>query len=104
MVFAQKQRGGGWMFNVIKTRAAVSILEWLTSFFAHSSGGLLGGRPAAGVEFHMLSLKQSYGNFSRVRGVSLARNWKTSADTELRFSLLFFYPLSQEQMGSIREV
>lgn len=56
------------MFNVIKTRAAVSILEWLTSFFAHSSGGLLGGRPAAGVEFHMLSLKQSNGNFSRVRG------------------------------------
>lgn len=39
------------MFNVIKPRAAVSILEWVTSFFAHSSGGLLGGRPAAGVDF-----------------------------------------------------
>lgn len=24
------------MFNVIKTRAAVSILEWVTSFFLHT--------------------------------------------------------------------
>lgn len=39
------------MFDVTKTRAAVSILEWPTSFFADSSGGLLGGRPASGIDF-----------------------------------------------------
>lgn len=55
------------MFNVTKTRAAVSILEWVTSFFAHSSGGLLGGRPAPGIDF-ILSLMQSDGNFSCVKG------------------------------------
>lgn len=50
-MFNQKQRGGGWMSDVIKPRAALSILEWVTSFFAHSSGGLLGGRPAPGIDF-----------------------------------------------------
>lgn len=50
LVFTQK-RGGGGMLDVIKTRAAVSILEWVTSFFAHSSGGLLGGLPAPGRDF-----------------------------------------------------
>lgn len=58
LVFTQKRMGvggggvgGGRMLDMIKTRAAVSILEWVTSFFAHSSGGLLGGLPAPGIDF-----------------------------------------------------
>lgn len=38
------------MFNVIKTRAAVSILECVTSFIVHSCKGLLEGQPAPGVD------------------------------------------------------
>lgn len=72
------------MFNVIKTRAAVSILEWVTSFFfAHSSGGLLGGRPAPGIDFAYFFFFFSQMEISPVlSGVSLVRNWKISVPIE----------------------
>lgn len=62
LVFTQKRSGEG-AFNVMRTRAAVVIFEWVTSFFADSCEGLLGGHG-----FHMLSFKQSGGNFLCVLG------------------------------------
>lgn len=57
------------MFNVIKTRAAVSILEWVTSFFFCTLQRRTTGRPAS--SWHRFRILffffQSDGNFSCVK-------------------------------------
>lgn len=69
LVFTQKWSGEGC---VMRTRAAVVIFEWVTSFFADSCEGLLGGQPWIS---HTLfqRVRRKFLVYSRIH---LMRNWR----------------------------
>lgn len=71
LVFTQKRAGEGAL-NVMRTRAVVVIFEWVTSFFADSCEGLLGGRPWIS---HTLfqTVRRKFLVCSRIH---LMRNWR----------------------------
>lgn len=73
---------GGGLFSLTRTRAAVFFAQWVTSFYANSRGGILGGLPAPDTFTHSATHKQSYGNSRCARATQGQKNLRASSKIE----------------------